>query len=459
MIETKNTLLKASKVILAGMMAMTLGGCINIYQGTPAGPGSAGTEKPTDPPAAPENTDKPADQTDKPADNGTKTEDTKQTAAWVKEKAFAGSDAVTLKSMPLIRMGVYKENTGYALGWEWGSPEVKYDEGYIAFVQGGYTGIMSYDGTVTIEPTHYVGSANMQAGSGVGLAADAMNGYMMDFDGYYSKVMALDSDMKGLHEKQLNPWGLDEVRRYRIYKGTVIADADPDKKAVNELDFTGRAALRRDQACGGGIVDNTGSILAEFDYDISYSKTAFVNGFVTVENDNGKYGFVDASTGTLIGEWYEDVEFFEDGYCPVKKNGKWGFIDETGKAVTDFIFDDATALYQGRTFVSGNGTYGILDLKATLIAGIPVTEETCWPEGKPAVTELSSPVVGTAKVKVSNLNIRENAHTDSASKGHAEMGKTYDVYAVARDESYTWYRIGEGQWIASDGSWVEFTHR
>lgn len=65
-------------------------------------------------------------------------------------------------------------------------------------------------------------------------------------------------------------------------------------------------------------------------------------------------------------------------------------------------------------------------------------------------------VIGTVKVKVSNLNIRESASKSSESKGHAEEGKTYKVYEKKTEEGYTWYRIGKDKWIADNGEWVTY---
>lgn len=83
-------------------------------------------------------------------------------------------------------------------------------------------------------------------------------------------------------------------------------------------------------------------------------------------------------TGEIINaEPYQDVLWFEDGYCPVMKDGKWGFIDETGTEVTEFIFEDVTALYQGKSYVKYTGRYGLLDVVGTLEKGTEISSSTC----------------------------------------------------------------------------------
>ena len=65
-------------------------------------------------------------------------------------------------------------------------------------------------------------------------------------------------------------------------------------------------------------------------------------------------------------------------------------------------------------------------------------------------------VIGVVTVNVDRLNIRTTPSTSGTSLGKAVSGFTYDVYEITSGEGYTWYRIGEGQWIADNGSWVSY---
>lgn len=89
----------------------------------------------------------------------------------------------------------------------------------------------------------------------------------------------------------------------------------------------------------------------------------------------------------------------------------------------------------------------------------PLTTPTPTPESTPTSTpsQQTSGVVGKITVNVDNLNIRASASTSSDSKGHASKGNIYDVYETTTAGGYTWYRIGEDQWIADNGSWATYT--
>lgn len=66
-------------------------------------------------------------------------------------------------------------------------------------------------------------------------------------------------------------------------------------------------------------------------------------------------------------------------------------------------------------------------------------------------------VIGTATVNVSQLRIRKGPGTFYSANGFVEDGKTYNVYEKTTGEGYTWYRIGEEQWVAGKGNWITFT--
>ena len=148
-----------------------------------------------------------------------------------------------------------------------------------------------------------------------------------------------------------------------------------------------------EKVTGIGRVGTDGTIEATYLFAPGKSfgnPSTIVNGYyVSTEEDvtitdlqedltHSSYGIVRLADGEKITKQdYEDVLWFEDGYCPVCKDGKWGFIDEEGNEVTDFIFDDVTALYDGKAYVQYKGHYGILNLVSTLQQGIEINEETC----------------------------------------------------------------------------------
>ena len=188
-------------------------------------------------------------------------------------------------------------------------------------------------------------------------------------------------------------------------------------------------------------------------YQFDGNAVIFTNGFVMYEQ-NGKYGFIDASTGQKITEAvYDDAKYFVEDYAPVKKGGMWAYIDSTGKEVTEFIFEDASTPYEGRVFVKANGAYRILDLKTSVNDLDFVTAASLGELPEPTGPK----TIGKVTVNVTDLNIRTGPGTSYDKTGsHAAQGTPYDVYETAEADGYTWYRIGEGQWIADDGTWVTF---
>lgn len=53
-------------------------------------------------------------------------------------------------------------------------------------------------------------------------------------------------------------------------------------------------------------------------------------------------------------------------------------------------------------------------------------------------------------VKTDNLRIRDKAGTDGAIVGYVIKGNYYNYLEVKEANGYTWYRIGDKQWIAND---------
>lgn len=78
------------------------------------------------------------------------------------------------------------------------------------------------------------------------------------------------------------------------------------------------------------------------------------------------------------------------------------------------------------------------------------------------VTATATPTVkvgiGTLTVSIESINIRDLATTTGNAIGKATQGTEYTVLASTTGEGYTWYEIGQDQWIAdSNGEWVTFT--
>ena len=93
-------------------------------------------------------------------------------------------------------------------------------------------------------------------------------------------------------------------------------------------------------------------------------------------------------------------------------------------------------------------------------APTPTPSETPVPSPEASAApsaQSSSSKIGTVTVKVNGLNIRSSASIGAGKVGSAVNGQTYDVFSTTSSGGYTWYQIGEGKWIADNGSWVTYT--
>ena len=96
-------------------------------------------------------------------------------------------------------------------------------------------------------------------------------------------------------------------------------------------------------------------------------------------------------------------------------------------------------------------------IQATPAINTPTPTPTA--EATPEVVE-ENKVLGEAKVRDDiSLNIRSAPSTDAEIVGAATGGETFEVLEESKDDTYTWYRIGEDRWIASDGTWITFTKK
>ena len=69
----------------------------------------------------------------------------------------------------------------------------------------------------------------------------------------------------------------------------------------------------------------------------------------------------------------------------------------------------------------------------------------------------ASDVIGQCYINVDAIKVRTAPNLSAEQVDVATVGQLKDVYEVVENDGYTWYRIGEDNWIASDGSWVSYT--
>lgn len=85
-------------------------------------------------------------------------------------------------------------------------------------------------------------------------------------------------------------------------------------------------------------------------------------------------------------------------------------------------------------------------------------EETSAPEETADADEPANNTLGNAVVLVTDLTIRSGPGVGYEQTGLVEVNATYPVYESVSADGYTWYRIGDGQWIADlGGQYVSYT--
>ena len=216
------------------------------------------------------------------------------------------------------------------------------------------------------------------------------------------------------------------------------------------------------------IMNRHGKVLCKVDYEVLHRESGiFVNGYLAVyqKDASDKIGLFDANHGKLITELkYQDVGYFSDGYCPVMNaDGKWAYINEKGEEVTDFMFDDASNLYEGKAFIIKDQKAGILNLKDAASKkklDVSIFQETVSDapvaRKETSDTQESKDTIGTVTINIDSLNIRTDAGTSQPANGTATKNETYEVFEKKDADGYTWYRIGEKQWIAGNSEWVTY---
>ena len=69
--------------------------------------------------------------------------------------------------------------------------------------------------------------------------------------------------------------------------------------------------------------------------------------YLTPEEQDGLYGYVDYDGNVVIPFQYEDAAAFSEGLAAVKKNGKWGYINKEGDVIIPFRWATVESFSEG----------------------------------------------------------------------------------------------------------------
>lgn len=223
----------------------------------------------------------------------------------------------------------------------------------------------------------------------------------------------------------------------------------------------------------------TGQLILNENQDV----VDYTNGFLTIVQDD-KYAFYDVANGKYITEFlFTNYIPFSEEYAGVCIDGKWGLINKQGDFVTALLWDSISNAYNGTVAVEYSGYIGILDVMRSQQNNADITTINCYgSENKEEiiarlsqypVTETDSELkikipdniapteelvkIGTVVYTESNVNIRKQPSKSSERVSVMTSPATYDVYDVVEADGFTWYKIGQDQWISNNGQWAEYT--
>ena len=121
--------------------------------------------------------------------------------------------------------------------------------------------------------------------------------------------------------------------------------------------------------------------------------------------------------------------------------------------VYKYTYPDSTAESKKETFIDENG-----NVVKTIDVGIG-NDKVETTEYKYDFIDFEQPdnpgPMFKMKIKVKEINIRSKPTTNSEIAGKVAKGDVYEVYETTTAEEYHWYRIGDDQWVADDGTWTE----
>lgn len=126
----------------------------------------------------------------------------------------------------------------------------------------------------------------------------------------------------------------------------------------NEVFASGYAVVK-DEA-GYFIINEEGAELGSQRYA---DAKGMEGGLLAVADKNGKWGFTDGVSETVIDYQYEDAHSFSCGVAAIKRGGEWGYISTDNVCVIEARYEDAMPFFQGIGIVKSMGLCEVLSLR------------------------------------------------------------------------------------------------
>ena len=122
-----------------------------------------------------------------------------------------------------------------------------------------------------------------------------------------------------------------------------------------------------------GIIDSSGNIIVDYQYDFIYP---FDHGQAVVVNGN-QMGVIDELGSVIIPVIYDKIEDFHEGLALVVLGGQMGVIDRNGSVVVPAIYDKIEDFYKGFASVKSRNKWGVINALGETIIPIKYEKVIC----------------------------------------------------------------------------------
>lgn len=394
-----------------------------------------------------------------------------ETGTWVKKIGEMGiSDAGPAESFEQVEIPyegtmVLGEMERVGVPAEWFTQG--YDTNAIVIEKDGKHGIYDYSGNELYAPSVNVHSTPFARGISMAKFKDAESGEWKYVFGYcnstISTAVVLAPDFKSVSDVPFADYNFDPYKDtsampfWAVVDGTfgVVTPADG---SYSFAPYSGTGLTRNMivpvvdamyKPASYVVVFQSGAIGPDVpEYLGKYQKGSYANGYYRLKYDDTVI-LIQAETATQIGWAYHDAKTFTEGYIPVKRYGYWALLNEDGEEVTDYVFNDISNVCDGKAYVRIGKQWGIINVKEAVDRGQNVTWTALF-----GTEEGES--LGTLTVHVGDLNFRTGPDIGYEAVGNSVPNSRYPVYETTEASGYTWYRIDEGVWLPSEGSWATY---
>ena len=401
-----------------------------------------------------------------------------ETGTWVKELGEMGiTDAKPAETFEQVEIP-YEGTMVLGEMERIGQPAEWFTEGYdvnaIVVEMDGKHGVYDFSGNELYTPTVNVHSTPFAKGISLAKFKDAESGGWKYVYGYcnstISSAVVMAPDFRSVSDVpfadyQYAPYSdTTTIPFWAIVDGTfgvVTPGKKEDGSADGKYSFApyGGTGLTRNmivpvldamyKPTAHVVVFQSGAIGPDVpEYLGKYQQGSYANGYYRLKYDDTVI-LIHAETATQIGWAYHDAKTFTEGYIPVKRYGYWALLNEAGEEVTDYVFNDISNVCDGKAYVRIGKQWGIINVAEAVERGQNVTWTALF--GTEAGDSL-----GTLTVHVGDLNFRTGPDTGYEAVGNSVPNSRYPVYEITEASGFTWYRIDEGVWIPSEGTWATY---